>query len=754
MWNGFRLAPEMNQEYALYSSDLLRTVQRLFIVVVGSLCFGWYILAHFYNSWMLISTALWVLSVVTLAGVVSLWLLSSHATLSVLVWLGGLIAGVTIAVQGLQQPEFVIFYIAIPLLATILFRWWAGVLAEVGIILLIAWLSSNPWMTSPSHPVTLITLICGALMILFGWGIMRALLIATQWSLWSLKQAQQEMDDARNQKMKLHEVQQDLVLANQELARLSDVLKVANHVAEDARRLKEEFVANVSHELRTPLNMIIGFSEMIIQAPQAYGSKLPTTLLADINAIQRNSQHLSKLVDDVLDLSQMDTGRMTLHKEWVNLRSIIDEAVIAVRALYESKQLYLTTECPADMPRLQCDSTRVRQVILNLLSNAGRFTERGGVHVGVSLQDDMVIISVRDTGPGIAPEDQNKVFEPFQQLDSSIHRRHGGSGLGLTISKRFVEMHHGKLWVESEPGVGATFYFSLPLETAQPEHVGVDFGDAIRWFSPYKPFFPRTWTYTAPIPASIPRYVVLESGQAAAQIISRYINPVDIKVVRKFDDALHELEHSPCEAMIVNSAGLSEGPILKEWLSVLPYRTPVITCWLPGIEHATQQLGVVRYMVKPVSREALFNAIDGVGVDIQSILLVDDQPELLQLFARMLSTADRRYRILQSMDGQRALSVLRERKPDLMVLDLVMPGMDGLHLLQQKSLDPAIRDIPVIIVSSRDPNSDPVASNTLTITRSGGLSAGDLIAFIQGINQVFLPESRSAGQVQSETSAA
>ena len=737
MWNGFRMAREMDQESALRSSDLLSTMQRLFVVVVGSLCLGWYVLAHFANSWALISTALSVLLVVTVGSLLSLWCLPSHTTLSSVFWLGSLVAAVTIAVEGLQQPAIAIFYASIPLLATILLRWWAGVIAEAGIILSIEWLSQNLWLPSLSDPLSLVILICGALMIFVGWVMTRALLTAVQWSQWSLSQAQHEMEDARNQKMELHQVQEDLILANQELARLSDGLKAANHVAEDARRLKEEFVANVSHELRTPLNMIIGFSEMIIETPQAYGARLPPALLADINAIQRNSQHLARLVDDVLDLSQMEAGRMTLCKEWATMCAIIDEAVLAVRALYESKQLYLTAECPVDLPKLLCDSTRVRQVILNLLSNAGRFTERGGVHVRVSRQDDMVVVSVQDTGPGIALEDQSKVFEPFQQLDSSIHRRHGGSGLGLTISKRFVEMHGGKLWLESAPGAGTTFYFSLPLEIAQAEHLSAGSNDALRWFSPYQQYFPRTRPYNAPIPTAVPRYLVLESGEAAAQIISRYINCADVKVVRTVDDALHELERSPSEAMIVNSAGLSEAPISRERLSALPYRTPIITCWVTGRDYAAQQLGVVRYMVKPVTREALFNAIDAAGTDIKSILLVDDQPELLQLFARMLSTADRRYRILQSMDGQRALNLLRERKPDLMLLDVVMPGMDGLHLLQQKSLDPSIRDIPVIIVSSKDPSSDPVASDTLTITRGGGRSAGARIAVLKGGSEVF-----------------
>ncbi|MCP4534139.1 MAG: HAMP domain-containing histidine kinase, partial [Delftia sp.] len=289
--------------------------------------------------------------------------------------------------------------------------------------------------------------------------------------------------------------------------RLSDRLKTMHQVAEEARRAKEEFVANVSHELRTPLNMIIGFSEIITESPQVYGASLPPALLADIGAIQRNSRHLSRLVDDVLDLSQIEAGRMALNKEWASLPDIIGAATLAVRPLFESKGFYLETDIPPDLPPVFCDSTRVRQVLINLLSNAGRFTERGGVRVRIERAENEIVISVSDTGPGIGVEAQQKLFEPFQQLDSSIRRRHDGSGLGLSISKRFVEMHVGKMWIESQVGVGATIYFSLPLETPLPAIPGG--GSALRWFNPYQPYEKRTRRSKAPAPSFVPRYVLL-----------------------------------------------------------------------------------------------------------------------------------------------------------------------------------------------------------------------------------------------------
>jgi len=278
---------------------------------------------------------------------------------------------------------------------------WPGALLSGGLVtVLVGWLTLSPAISA--FPPTYGTVITtgAAITGVIGWVATRSLLTVTQWSLFSLERAQQKVKEARDQRLELKQVQQDLILATSELARLSDRLKALHQVAEEARRAKEAFVANVSHELRTPLNMIIGFSEMITELPQVYGAKLPPALLADVAAIQRNSQHLAKLVDDVLDLSQVEAGRMALSKEWASLQEVTDEAALAVRALFESKGLYLETAVPTDLPRAFCDSTRIRQVVLNLLSNAGRLTAQGGVRVSAQSAKGEVVVSVADTGPG------------------------------------------------------------------------------------------------------------------------------------------------------------------------------------------------------------------------------------------------------------------------------------------------------------------------------------------------------------------
>jgi signal transduction histidine kinase/CheY-like chemotaxis protein len=586
-----------------------------------------------------------------------------------------------------------------------------------------------------------------------GWAAIQSLLTVTQWSLFSYHQAREKVEEARNQRLEFKQIEEDLLQANQELARMAERLRATNYIAEEARQVKEEFVANVSHELRTPLNMIIGFSEMITQAPQVYGTSLPPPLLADITAIQRNSQHLSKLVNDVLDLSQIEAGRMSITKEWVTIQEIVDEAVSAVRYFYESKDLTLDTAIPQDVPEILCDGTRMRQVLLNLLSNAGRFTEEGGVTIRAEQTDRELVVSVTDTGPGISPEDQARLFEPFQQLDSSIRRRHGGSGLGLSISQRFVELHGGRMWLESKVGQGTTFSFSLPIEARSPVRL-TEGENAKRWFNPHQQYVERTRRSKAPLPTVAPRFVVLEQDRAVQNLLVRYLDVVEVVGVGTMEEAVDELRRSPAQALVINTADVEAYTNSEAPLEPLPYGTPTIICWVPGEESMTQQLGAVRYLVKPITRDQLLGAIQQYGAGVKSILLVEDDSEAIQLFARMLASSGTPYDVLLAKNGRRALDLLELRRPDLVLLDLIMPGMDGFEVLERKQSNPAIRDVPVIIISSQDPSGHPIVSKSLVLAKDGGISAQELAASIEALGQKLTPTGRSEHQAQPEIAAA
>ncbi len=668
------------------------------------------------------------------------------------VWLGGLWATIVLGSWLSRQPYVLLCLAWLPLLASVLVGSLAGLAVELALILAVVWLG-HPSMLGPWPPALTYAIVgTGAGGIVLGWACSRTLIEAARFSMSYCADVVRDAEEARAQRLELKQVQEDLMQANQELARLSERLRSMYQIAEQARRAKEEFVCNVRAKLRTPLNMIIGFSEMIPKLSQVYGTKLPPALLSDIAAIRRNSQHLSQLIDDVLDLSQIESGRMALSKEWVSVGEIIEEASTAVRALFDSKGLYLESEIGADLPEVFCDSTRIRQVILNLLSNAGRFTESGGVRVQAWREGREVIISVRDTGPGIPQQDQERIFQPFQQLDSSIRRRHGGSGLGLSISRHLVELHGGRMWLESEVGVGTTFFLSLPVETPVPVAVaGAD--EARRWFSPYGEweFRQRTRPFKAPAPSVPPRFVLLEEGRTARSLLSRHLQGAEIVTVRTMEEAVAELRRSPARALIINappSAGRWPG---DDGYADIPYGTPTLRCWLPGEDEAARRLGVVSYLVKPITGDALLSAIEALGEGVDNVLVVDDEPEALQLFARMLALAPRGYRVLQAPSGERALELLRERRPDCMLLDLAMPGMDGYQVLVEKSRDESIRSIPVIVISARDPTGEAIVSQALTVTRSGGLSVRDLLTCIETLSEMLAPMPRPAGRAQPGT---
>lgn len=563
------------------------------------------------------------------------------------------------------------------------------------------------------------------------WLTLRPLLTAADWAWSGYERSLALLEEARDHQQRLHQSLEDLRAANVQLTRLNKLVDGLRHAAEEARRAKEEFVARVSHELRTPLNMIIGFSEMITEAPQSYGRRLPPALLADLAVIRRNSESLAGLIDDVLDLSQIEAGQLALTTEPSALADIIEAAAVAVRPLFEAKGLYLRIEIPEHLPPACCDRMRIREVVLNLLSNAGRFTERGGVVVRAQQREGDIVVSVADSGPGIAANDMDKLFRPFQQLDGSMRRRHGGSGLGLAISRNLVELHGGRMWCESSVGVGTTIHFTLPID--RPPATAAS---ALRWLNPDWQYVQRTRPSQAPVAVVRPRLVVLESGSSLGRLLGRYLHSTELICVATLERAVEELKAAPAQALVVNAAQVSEA--LQRFISsaVLPYGTPVIVCSVPAPYDAASALGACDYLVKPVSREALLAALERLGLEGKTVLVVDDEPDALQLFWRTLASAGRGYRVLTAADGRQALQLLREHKPDAILLDLVMPDMDGFQLLAAKNEDPDLREIPAVVISARDPAGQPIVSNALAATREGGLSVRQLLAGIEALSQI------------------
>ncbi|MDI7275873.1 MAG: ATP-binding protein [Anaerolineae bacterium] len=567
-------------------------------------------------------------------------------------------------------------------------------------------------------------------------------LVATvQWAWSNYEEGRAALERARDYQVQLREALEDLSSANAQLTRANQLANALRQVAEDERRAKEQFVANVSHELRTPLNMIIGFCEMMSESPEVYGKEVPPALLADVNVVLRNSRHLADLVDDVLDLSQIQGGQIALTRERASIDEIIEGAVVAVRPLYESKGLYLSTDVPDGLPQVYCDRTRIREVVLNLLSNAGRFTERGGVRLRAWREAGDLLVAVTDTGVGIAAEDQARLFQPFQQVDGSIRRRYGGTGLGLSISRALVELHGGKMWLESQKGSGTTVTFRLPVDPPVP----VD-GGPLRWVNPYQAE-ERPSRQSRLKPVSVPRRIVLvESGDTMRRLVSRYADAREVVSAADLERGIEELSESSAQVLLVNAPSIGDTLGRLSEARALPGGVPAIVCTVPGVEETTGALGVVDYLVKPVSREGLLAALDRLGRELRTVLVVDDEQDALQLFSRMLTSSGRAQRVLRAVDGRQALQMLRQDRPDLVMLDLFMPEMSGFEFLAAKNQDAELRDVPVILVSARDPFGQPVVSNALAVTRANGLSVRELLACIEALSAILSPGSQQTGR--------
>jgi signal transduction histidine kinase len=263
---------------------------------------------------------------------------------------------------------------------------------------------------------------------------------------------------------KVKERTTELEKLTEQLRKNNVILQKANEKLLELDKLKSEFLANTSHELRTPLTSIIGYSQCVIAE---LDGPLPEQHKKNVNKILSSGKDLLTLINRILDFSKIESGTLNFHKESLNIKNIIEESVTIIRPMSNEKGLSLITNIESDLPVINADSMRIKQAMINLLSNAVKFTDKGFIRINAVRNNGNLLISVSDTGIGIAKEDHNTIFEAFRQVDGSVHRKFGGSGLGLSISKKLIELHNGKLWLESEEGTGTTFSFTLPTDDVE-----------------------------------------------------------------------------------------------------------------------------------------------------------------------------------------------------------------------------------------------------------------------------------------------
>ena len=452
-------------------------------------------------------------------------------------------------------------------------------------------------------------------------------------------------------------------------------------------RLKTQFLANMSHELRTPLNSIIGFSRVMLRGIDGPLTEMQNT---DLTSIYNSGQHLLGLINNILDISKIEAGKMELSIEPVNLVDVAKTVMSTAIALIKDKPIKLESDVPQDLPTVMADQTRIRQIILNLVSNAAKFTEKGFIRLRMTPAPQEVLISVTDTGIGIPADKLGHIFEEFTQVDASTTRKYGGTGLGLAITRSFVEMHKGRIWVESELGVGSTFTFTLPREQAEPETpVGLPTDLEARG-------------------AGKKLIMCVDDDPTVITLYKRYLEKQGYAVIGVTDstkavaEAKRLLPYAiTLDVLMPNQDGWQTLANLKKTPEVS--NTPILVCSIIQDKTKGFSLGAADYLVKPVTEDELLRALNRVKrhKDIHKVLIVDDEPSALQLLRRILESQPG-FQVQEANGGEPALTSIQADKPELILLDLMMPEVDGFAVLEALKSNSATVDIPVIIVTAKE----------------------------------------------------
>ncbi|MGB7539352.1 MAG: GAF domain-containing protein [Anaerolineales bacterium] len=502
-------------------------------------------------------------------------------------------------------------------------------------------------------------------------------------------------------------------------ARSYEVEREALKEMREADRLKTQFLANMSHELRTPLNSIIGFSRVILK-----GIDGPITDLQnqDLTAIHNAGQHLLGLINDILDISRIDAGKMELAFEEVDMRNLIQSVAASALGLIKDKPIRLSQFIPDDLPLARADPIRTRQVLLNLLSNASKFTESGSIVVEAKLQtspDDYpeIVVSVSDTGSGIPSEHFPKLFTEFSQVDASPTRRTGGTGLGLSICKRLIEMHGGRIWVDSILGKGSTFYFTLPA--LQPK--------------------------AAPSAESAPgagrkNVMVVENEAGVVQLYRRYLEPRGYTIVELSDGARAvpmARELRPYAILLdVNMPSPDGWQVLAQLKSDPVTRPlPVILCTITEDRGRGLSLGAADYLVKPILESDLVGSLEKLEKPdrkVYNVLVIEDNPDEAQIVQRILEKVSG-FSIRMVAEGNTGLERAENDQPHLILLDLQLPGSTGFDVLTALRANPKTKNIPVIVLSAADMSPEQmeaISSKVQAVLRKEQFSEHDLLESI------------------------
>ncbi|MBC7250702.1 MAG: GAF domain-containing protein [Anaerolineae bacterium] len=526
-----------------------------------------------------------------------------------------------------------------------------------------------------------------------------------------------------------------------------DALETAERL-EEVDRLKSQFLANMSHELRTPLNSIIGFSRVILKG---IDGPITEQQQQDLEAIYNSGQHLLGLINDILDISKIEAGKMELSFQPVDFGEVIHGVMSTAIALVKDKPIELQQSVPADLPTVIADERRIRQVLLNLVSNAAKFTDEGFIRVEASCDEEFVTVSVADSGIGIPAAKLPRIFEAFTQVDTSPSRKYGGTGLGLTISKSFIELHGGEIWVESESGKGSTFTFKLPIRGPQSLRQQGTAGDG------------ETAELSAgdegEDEAEDTRKIVLciDDDEGVITLFHRYLDKQGYRVVG-LTDPMRVME----EVKRLKPYAITLDVMMPEkdgWQVIQELKTdpetrdiPVIMCTIVSEEGRGITLGAADYLVKPILEQDLVLALERLDheEEVNRVLIVDDQQKDRNLLRRIIESQPG-YEVLEASSGQEAIMLVRQQRPNIIILDLLMPGVDGFAVLEALKMDQVTRSIPIIVVTAKELTEEDrrrLNNHIETLIQKGVLKQEELL---EDVVAALRKLARSAADEQRET---
>jgi DNA-binding response OmpR family regulator/nitrogen-specific signal transduction histidine kinase len=479
----------------------------------------------------------------------------------------------------------------------------------------------------------------------------------------------------------------------------------------------------MSHELRTPLNAIIGFSEIL--GDKTFG-ELNAKQTKYINNVLVSGRHLLQLINDILDLSKVEAGKLELEPSGVNIKGLLENSLIMIKEKAMKHGVKLDLQISQELIDLEisADERKLKQIMFNLLSNAAKFTPAGGsIRLEANLISDFgfriselekegrivsdqsairiaqsaIEVSVADTGIGIKPEDLERVFGEFEQVDSTYARQQEGTGLGLALTRKLIGMHDGRIWVESEgEGKGSTFTFVIPIEALEREgEISIE---------PEEPLSSRP-----DIDDSRPLVLVVEDDRQASELISQYLSEADYAVAHAFDgkqaiQMARELKPYAItlDILLPKKSGwevLAELKSLPETKDI-----PVLIVSITEKQKFGLNLGAIEYFVKPVNKDHLIEAVHKAGGVLAkekiTVLVVDDEPQTIELLTDELQAEG--FNVLQAYGGQQGIDLAIEKHPDVIILALMMPEVSGFDVVQQLRVHSEAMEIPILIFTAKD----------------------------------------------------